>query len=64
MDVRITSSGRFFYKLGTGKEEHYHQDDYQVQLKSNFADMSNLGGPAAGIDPAGRPRRRRRGNSR
>ena len=23
-------------------------DDYQVQLKSNFADMSNLGGPAAG----------------
>lgn len=32
MDVRITSSGRFFYKLGTGKEEHYHQDDYQVQL--------------------------------
>jgi len=23
-------------------------DDYQVQLKSNFADMSNLGGPPAG----------------
>ena len=23
-------------------------DDYQPQLKSNFADMSNLGGPAAG----------------
>jgi leucyl aminopeptidase len=23
-------------------------DDYQGQLKSNFADMSNLGGPPAG----------------
>lgn len=32
MYVRITSSGRFYYKQGEGKSEHYHQDDYQIQL--------------------------------
>ncbi len=33
MYVRITSSGRFYYKQGgEGKDEHYHVSDYQVQL--------------------------------
>ncbi|MFA5448015.1 MAG: AraC family transcriptional regulator [Sphaerochaeta sp.] len=32
MDVRITSSGRFYYREGTGMEEHLHQNDWQIQL--------------------------------
>ena len=32
MYVRITSSGRVYYKQGEGKAEHYHVSDYQVQL--------------------------------
>ncbi|HKM06112.1 MAG TPA: AraC family transcriptional regulator [Sphaerochaeta sp.] len=32
MYVRITSSGRFYYKQEEGKSEHYHLDDYQIQL--------------------------------
>ena len=32
MYVRITSSGRFYYRQGEGKDEHYHESDYQLQL--------------------------------
>ena len=32
MYVRITSSGRFYYRQGEGKEEHHHENDYQLQL--------------------------------
>lgn len=32
MDVKITSSGRFHYRMDAGMHKHYHDDDYQVQL--------------------------------
>ncbi|TAH57879.1 MAG: AraC family transcriptional regulator [Sphaerochaeta sp.] len=32
MSVRITSSGRFYYKEGQGMVEHHHPNDYQIQL--------------------------------